>query len=77
MRRNWLASAAVAAAAISVPATAITGFTLAGTAQAAALTGQQQTVQAAAVTWNQVAASLARTLVGDPYSYGGTSPAGF
>jgi cell wall-associated NlpC family hydrolase len=93
MRRNWLARAAVAAVAISVPVTAITGTTLAGTAQAATLSGQQKTVPASAaktpkrvlkkvtkkapVTWNMVAAALAESLVGDPYSYGGTSPAGF
>ena len=28
-------------------------------------------------TYDQVAAALAKTLVGDPYEYGGTSPAGF
>lgn len=31
----------------------------------------------APVTWNTVAADLAKRLVGDPYSSGGTSPAGF
>ena len=82
MRRNWLASAAVAAAAISVPVTA-----LSGTAQAATTSGQQTTATKSAVTssilkrkvvtWNMVAASLAKKLVGDPYVYGGTSPAGF
>lgn len=85
VRRNWLASAAVAAVAISVPVTAISG-----TAKAAALSGQQKASSASAtktpkraikkvmpVTWNMVAASLARRLVGDPYVTGGTSPAGF
>ena len=88
MRRNWLASAAFAAVAISVPVTAITGPNFAGTARAATLSGQQKIVAASAakrpkrvlkrsvpVTWNTVAAALARRLVGDPYSYGGTSPA--
>jgi cell wall-associated NlpC family hydrolase len=28
-------------------------------------------------TYNQVAAAVAKTLEGDPYTYGGTSPAGF
>lgn len=82
MRRNWLASAAVAAAAISVPVTA-----LSGTAQAATTSGQQtaatksavtsSAIKRKAVTWNMVAATLAKKLVGDPYVYGGTSPAGF
>lgn len=85
VRRNWLASAAVAAVAISVPVTAISG-----TAKAATLSGQQKASSASAtktpkraikkvmpVTWNMVAASLARRLVGDPYVTGGTSPAGF
>jgi cell wall-associated NlpC family hydrolase len=93
MGRNWLAGAAVAAVAISVPVTAVTGPIYAGTAQAATLSGQQKTAQAGAanapkralkrattkapLTWNRVAAALAIGLVGDPYSYGGTSPAGF
>jgi peptidoglycan DL-endopeptidase CwlO len=116
MRRNWLAGAAIAAVAISVPV-----GTIAGTAQAATLgnlSGQQKTSATTAArvhklkhskpkhgaktpkrelkrhyaakhrrpytgrhrsaeTFDQVAASTARTLVGDPYAYGGTSPAGF
>lgn len=72
MRRNWLAGAAVAAVTISVPVTA-----LSGTAQAATLNGQQKTAAHAAATWNTVAATLAKRLVGDRYVYGGTSPAGF
>jgi cell wall-associated NlpC family hydrolase len=87
VRRNWLASAAVAAVAISVPVAAVTGVT--GTAQAATTSGQQKTAPAATprvlkkvvkkapVTWNGVAASLAKTLVGDAYAYGGTTTAGF
>jgi len=89
MRRNWLAGAVVAAAAISVPVTALSGPVFEGTAQAAATSGQQATATKSAVTsstvkrkakpvtWNMVAAALARKLVGDPYVYGGTSPAGF
>jgi peptidoglycan DL-endopeptidase CwlO len=86
VRRNWLASAAVAAAAISVPVTAFNG----STAHAATLGGQQKASSASAAkspkraikkvtpaTWNMVAAALAKRLVGDPYAYGGTSPAGF
>jgi peptidoglycan DL-endopeptidase CwlO len=102
MRRNWLAGAALAAVAISVPVGTITG-----TAQAATLSGQQKTSATTATrvhklkhrkhkkaperalkrhyagrhrrpeTFDQVAASLAKTLIGDPYAYGGTSPAGF
>jgi cell wall-associated NlpC family hydrolase len=88
MRRNWLASAAFAAVAISVPVTVIAGPNLAGPAKAATLSSQQKTVAASAtqkpkrvlkrtvpVTWNMAAASLAKRLVGDAYSYGGTSPA--
>lgn len=93
MGRYWLASAAVAAVAISVPVTAVSGPAFVGTAQAATLSGQQKITPAspaktpkrvlkkvtkqAPVTWNMVAAALARRLVGDPYIYGGTSPAGF
>lgn len=82
MRGTRLATAAFAAAAITIPVTA-----MAGTAQAETTSGQQQ---AAAVTtaaptaapkegptFDQVAAALAKTLVGDPYVLGGTSPAGF
>jgi peptidoglycan DL-endopeptidase CwlO len=78
MRRNVLASAVVAAVAISVPVTAVTG-----TAQAATAASQQKTAQTAKattkapVTWNTVAAALARQLVGLPYMYGGTTTAGF
>ena len=77
MRRTLLASAAVAAAAISVP------VTMAGTAQAATAASQQTTAkattaaQAAAAAWDRAAASKARKLVGLPYVYGGTSTAGF
>jgi cell wall-associated NlpC family hydrolase len=93
MRRNWLATATVAAVAVSVPVTAVTGPTFVGKAQAATLSGQQKATPAstaktpkrvlkkvtkqAPVTWNMVAAALAKRLVGDPYIYGGTSPAGF
>ncbi len=82
MRRNLLASAAVAAAAISLPV-AVSGTVLTGTAQAATAAGQQKTAQAtkattmAPATWNLAAAALARRLIGDRYVYGGTSPAGF
>jgi cell wall-associated NlpC family hydrolase len=60
--------------------------TLSGQQQAAAATAATPPKRAikngkapkkATVTWNTVAAGLARRLVGDPYSYGGTSPAGF
>jgi cell wall-associated NlpC family hydrolase len=103
MRRNWLANAALASVAISVPVGALTG-----TAHASAL-GQQKAVQPHKATqlqktptatsakqhkirklkkhyvgrhrrpesFEQVAAALAKTLVGDAYTYGGTSPAGF
>jgi peptidoglycan DL-endopeptidase CwlO len=66
MRHTWLARAVVAAAAVSIPVTA-----LAGTAQAATESTQKP------ATYNEVAAALAKKLVGDPYAYGGTSPAGF
>ena len=93
VQRNWLANAALATVAISVPVGTITG-----TAHAATVSGQQKSVVAAAKThkihklkhkkpytgrhrkhqtFDQVAAALARTLVGDSYAYGGTSPAGF
>jgi cell wall-associated NlpC family hydrolase len=104
MRRNWLATAALAAA-LSVPIAAV-----APVAQAATPSGQQKSGAAATAvkttkkkpkshkatapkkkppkahykgrhrrpeTYDQVAAALAKTLEGDPYEYGGTSPAGF
>jgi peptidoglycan DL-endopeptidase CwlO len=106
MRRKWLASATVAAVAVSAPVIARTGPTFAGPARAATLSSQQQTVTTVTIsmgvkasaavtastaktrelkrkttatpqTWNQLAAALAKQLVGDPYAYGGTSPAGF
>jgi cell wall-associated NlpC family hydrolase len=87
VRHEWLARAVLAAAAVSVPVAALAGPALTAPAQAAT-DSQQQTVtastpsttqvkKAAFRTYNQVAASLAMTLVGDPYAYGGTSPAGF
>ena len=79
MRRTWLGGAAAAAATITmVSATA---------AQAATENGQQKSAAGRAhsvptrtrqlVTWNMVAAALAKKLVGGSYTYGGTSPAGF
>jgi cell wall-associated NlpC family hydrolase len=86
MRHTWLTRAVLAAAAVSVPVTAV-----AGTAQAATESQQkvvsassqvralvlQTTAKKQVATYNQVAAAVAKRLVGDPYAYGGTSPAGF
>jgi peptidoglycan DL-endopeptidase CwlO len=84
MRRNWLASATVAAVAISVPATALSGTVFAGTAQAATVSQQTTAAKstaaaaaAAAAAWNKAAAAKAKLLVGLPYVYGGTTTAGF
>jgi cell wall-associated NlpC family hydrolase len=103
MRRKWLASATVAAVAISAPVIARTGPAYAGPARAATLSSQQQAVTisttaaistgaaastakvrqlkrkatATPQTWNRLAAALARQMVGDPYAFGGASPAGF
>ena len=70
MRPTWLAGAAVAVTAISVPVITAGTVLTASTAQAA-------TESRTAATWNQAVAALAKKLVGDPYAYGGTSPAGF
>src|ERR1700745_1420656 len=90
VRRNWLAKAGLATAAISVPM-----GTMAGTAHAATTSGQQKTVATASKihklkhkkpyvgrhrrheTFEHVAAPLAKTVVAAPYAYGGTSTGGF
>jgi cell wall-associated NlpC family hydrolase len=78
MRRNVLASAAVAAVAISAPVAAVAG-PMAGTAGAATLSGQQKAMatKAVAVTWNMVAGAKAKKLVGYSYIWGGNTIAGF
>ena len=82
MRHVWLARAVLAAAAVSVPVATLAGPVLTAPAQAAT-TSQQKAVTASAATkatfrtYNQVAASVAMSRVGDPYAYGGTSPGGF
>ena len=79
MRHPWLARAVFAAAAVSVPVTVLAGSPLAGTAQAATIS-KQATLRATAAAgpiYDQVAAAVAMSQVGDPYVYGGTSPAGF
>jgi cell wall-associated NlpC family hydrolase len=79
MRHSRLAGAAIAAAAVSVPVVALAGPGFTGTAQAATSTTQTtaRATAAAGPLYNQVAASVAMSQVGDPYAYGGTSPAGF
>jgi peptidoglycan DL-endopeptidase CwlO len=85
MRRNWLARTVLAAAALSIPVAGV-----AQAAQAAPLSSSQQKAAAHKVThkkkkaahrrhesFNTRAANYAKTFVGDPYVYGGTSPAGF
>jgi len=85
MRHVWLARAVLAAAAVSVPVASLAGSALTAPARAAT-DSQQKTVTASAATtatkaafrtYNQVAAAVAMSRVGDPYAYGGTSPAGF
>jgi cell wall-associated NlpC family hydrolase len=83
-----VAAAAISVPAAGIAGPTLAGPALVGTAQAATLSGQQRATAASTaktpkrvlkkavpVTWNMVAATLARRLVGDPYSYGGTSPA--
>ena len=79
MRRTRLARAVLAAAAVSVPVAALAAPALTGTAHAA--TGSQQKAVTATKgsfpLYNQVAARVAMSRVGDRYAYGGTGPAGF
>jgi peptidoglycan DL-endopeptidase CwlO len=93
VRHVWLARAVLAAAAVSVPVVTLAGPVQTAPAQAATdsqqktvtassalireLAEKTQAKQAAGRTYNQVAAALARTRVGDPYAYGGTGPVGF
>ncbi len=84
MRRNWLAQAAVAAIALSVPIA-----DAAEAAQAAPLSSSQHTTAATKVQAKQPAghrryesfdmrvATYVKRFIGAPYVYGGTSPAGF
>jgi cell wall-associated NlpC family hydrolase len=84
VRRNWLARAAVAAIALSVPLAGV-----AEAAQAAPLSSSQHITAASKVhkkkparhrryeSFDMRAAAYAKTLIGAPYVYGGTSPAGF
>lgn len=77
MRRNWLARAALAGIALSVP---VAG----GAAQAAQLPGQQVSTpitnkapQPRPASLNLKVATYAKRLEGAPYAWGGTTPAGF
>ena len=76
MRPTWLAGAAVAVTAISVPVITA-GTVITASTVLTASTAQAATESRTAATWNQAVAALAKKLVGDPYAYGGTSPAGF
>ncbi len=78
MRRDWLARVTLATIALSVP--------MAGVAQAAALSGQQKSIDRPirelaqhrrAESFDQRAAAYAKSLEGIPYVYGGTSTSGF
>ena len=84
MRRNWLARAAVAAVALSVPMAGV-----AEAAQAAPLSSSQHMTAAGTVhkkkparhrryeSFDMKVATYAKRFIGAPYVYGGTSPAGF
>ena len=85
VRRNWLAKAALATVALSVPAAGLAGS---GSAQAATVgvSSQQKTVAQQQVlrshkprkkSFDQRAAAYVKTMEGAPYAYGGTSPSGF
>jgi cell wall-associated NlpC family hydrolase len=89
MRHSWLARVVLAAAAASVPVAALAGPAQAATdSRQKAVTASanirnlvhKTKIKAKSKpgrTFNQVAAALTMTLVGDRYAYGGTSPAGF
>jgi cell wall-associated NlpC family hydrolase len=87
VRHTWLARAVLAAAAVSVPVAALAGTALAATDSQQKTVTASSTISTLAFTtkatkassesYNEVAAAVAMALVGDPYAYGGTSPAGF
>ncbi len=85
MRRTRLARAALATAVLSVPAAGLIAVPT-GAASAAALAGGPTTRVAQEVnawkaskapSFNQQVAAYVKRLEGVPYSYGGTTPAGF
>jgi len=104
VRRNWLAKAALATVALSIPAVGLAGTAHASTPLAGG-SGQGTVAQKVLKkhpkshkshkprkkahnphyrgrhrrpeSFDQRAATFAKTTIGDPYAYGGTSPAGF
>ena len=74
MRLNRLASAAVAAVAISVPVTAVAGNRI---RRRRPSPPAEAATKKAPVTWNMVAAAKAKKLVGDPVRLRGQHHGGF